>query len=184
MAVTKTPLSRIPVSPTMRTAGLGRPQTSQPGNKRDIVDPLLNDQENAMISLFERVRPSVVYISTLVQTFNPLLLNVMELPNQTGSGFVWDAFGHVVTNYHVIGSNAALQSDVQITFLNDDGFRETWRAKVRGVDPDKDIAVLKLTEDTTDRRGRDDTLRRPIRAIPLGASENLRVGQFAIAIGM
>ena len=181
-SVTKT-RSGVPVSPTMRTAGLGRPQTSQPGNKRDIVDPLLNDQENAMISLFERVRPSVVYISTLVQTFNPLLLNVMEVPNQTGSGFVWDAFGHVVTNYHVIGSNAVLQSDVQITFLNDDGFRETWRAKVRGVDPDKDIAVLKLTEDTTDRRGRDDTVRRPIRAIPLGASENLRVGQFAIAIG-
>ena len=176
MAVTR------PVSPTMRTAAVGRPPTSQPGNKRDIVDPLLNDQENAMISLFERVRPSVVYISTFLQTFNPLLLNVMEVPNQTGSGFVWDAFGHVVTNYHVIGSNA-VQGDVQITFLNDDGFRETWRAKVRGVDPDKDIAVLKLTEDTTDRRGREDPVRRPIRAIPLGASENLRVGQFAIAIG-
>lgn len=159
------------------------PLQQQPGNKRDIVDPLLNDQENAMISLFERARPSVVYISTFMQTFNPLQLNVMEVPNQTGSGFVWDAFGHVVTNYHVLGSAPLAQNDVQITFLNDDGFRETWRAKVRGVDADKDIAVLKLTEDTTDRRGRETSVRRPIRPISLGSSKNLRVGQFAIAIG-
>ena len=150
--------------------------------KSGIIDPLLNEQENAMISLFERVRPSVVYISTFLQAFNPLQLNVMEVPNQTGSGFVWDAFGHVVTNYHVVGPSA-VNSDVQITFLNDDGFRETWRAKVRGVDADKDIAVLKLTEDTTDRRGREGAARRAIRPVPLGASKSLRVGQLAIAIG-
>jgi len=150
--------------------------------KSGIIDPLLNEQENAMISLFERVRPSVVYISTFLQAFNPLQLNVMEVPNQTGSGFVWDAFGHVVTNYHVIGPTA-LTSDVQITFLNDDGCRETWRAKVRGVDADKDIAVLKLTEDTTDRRGRESMARRAIRPVPLGVSKSLRVGQLAIAIG-
>lgn len=50
------------------------------------VDPLLSTQENAMINLFERVRPSVVYVSTFVQAFNPLLMNVMEVPSQSGSG--------------------------------------------------------------------------------------------------
>ena len=50
------------------------------------VDPLLSVQENAMINLFERVRPSVVYVSTFLQAFNPLLMNVMEVPSQTGSG--------------------------------------------------------------------------------------------------
>lgn len=50
------------------------------------IDPLLSTQENAMINLFERVRPSVVYISTFLQAFNPLLMNVMEIPSQTGSG--------------------------------------------------------------------------------------------------
>ena len=50
------------------------------------VDPLLSTQENAMINLFERVRPSVVYVSTFLQAFNPLLMNVMEIPSQTGSG--------------------------------------------------------------------------------------------------
>ena len=50
------------------------------------VDPLLSTQENAMINLFERVRPSVVYVSTFVQAFNPLLMNVMEIPSQSGSG--------------------------------------------------------------------------------------------------
>ena len=50
------------------------------------VDPLLSTQENAMINLFERVRPSVVYVSTFIQAFNPLLMNVMEIPSQSGSG--------------------------------------------------------------------------------------------------
>ena len=50
------------------------------------TDSLLSTQENAMISLFERVRPSVVYVSTFLQAFNPLLMNVMEVPSQTGSG--------------------------------------------------------------------------------------------------
>jgi hypothetical protein len=50
------------------------------------IDPLLSTQENAMINLFERVRPSVVYVSTFLQAFNPLLMNVMEIPSQTGSG--------------------------------------------------------------------------------------------------
>lgn len=50
------------------------------------VDPLLSTQENAMINLFERVRPSVVYVSTFIQAFNPLLMNVMEVPSQSGSG--------------------------------------------------------------------------------------------------
>jgi hypothetical protein len=52
------------------------------------IDPLLSTQENAMINLFERVRPSVVYVSTFLQAFNPLLMNVMEIPSQTGSGAV------------------------------------------------------------------------------------------------
>lgn len=52
------------------------------------IDPLLSTQENAMINLFERVRPSVVYVSTFLQAFNPLLMNVMEIPSQTGSGAI------------------------------------------------------------------------------------------------
>lgn len=52
------------------------------------IDPLLSTQENAMINLFERVRPSVVYVSTFLQAFNPLLMNVMEVPSQTGSGCI------------------------------------------------------------------------------------------------
>jgi S1-C subfamily serine protease len=103
------------------------------------IDPLLSTQENAMMNLFEKVRPSVVYVSTFLQAFNPLQLNVMEVPSQTGSGFVWDSNGHIVTNYHVLGPS---NSDVQITFLNDDGSRNSYRAKVSDVDRDKDVVVL------------------------------------------
>jgi S1-C subfamily serine protease len=139
------------------------------------IDPLLSTQENAMINLFEKVRPSVVYVSTLLEAFNPMSMNVMEISSQTGSGFVWDSNGHIVTNYHVLGPT---KSEVQITFLNDDGSRNARRAKVRGVDIDKDIAVLKLIEESDVQKNKQE-----IQPIALGSSKNLRVGQFAIAIG-
>jgi S1-C subfamily serine protease len=93
------------------------------------------------------------------------------------SGFVWDSDGHIVTNYHVLGPAA---NDVLITFLNDDGSRNSWRAKVRGVDKDKDIAVLKLYDESDNKKV---LTKENVRAIQIGSSKNLRVGQFAIAIG-
>ena len=82
--------------------------------KLGLVDSSLNTQENALISLFESVRPSVVYISTFLTAFNPLQMNVMEVPSQTGSGFVWDSDGHIVTNYHVLGADV---TEVQVNML-------------------------------------------------------------------
>ena len=93
------------------------------------------------------------------------------------TGFVWDTNGHIVTNYHVLGPTI---SDVLITFLNDDGSRNSWRARVRGVDADKDIAVLKLYDESDNKKL---LTKDSVRPIQLGVSKNLRVGQFAIAIG-
>ena len=94
----------------------------------------------------------------------------------TNLGFVWDTDGHIVTNYHVLGPST---SDVLITFLNDDGSRNSWRAKVKGVDADKDIAVLKLYDESDNKKQTIEA----VRPIQVGVSKNLRVGQFAIAIG-
>ena len=120
--------------------------------------------EQATIDLFRSASPAVVYITTLAVRRDSFSLNVTEIPQGTGSGFIWDDAGHVVTNYHVIsGADAA-----QVT-LSD---RSTWPAEVVGVEPDKDLAVLKIEAP----RGR-------LHAIGLGTSKDLEVGQRVLAIG-
>lgn len=68
----------------------------------------LSAVERHTIELFERHSPSVVYITSLAVGQDPFTLNVHEIPRGTGTGFVWDARGHMVTNFHVIQeANAA-----------------------------------------------------------------------------
>ena len=66
----------------------------------------------------------------------------MDVPQGTGSGFVWDDRGHIVTNYHVIRNAAA----ADVTLLVDGGTKLSRKAQLRGVDPDKDIAVLTVDD--------------------------------------
>ena len=86
------------------------------------------------------------------------------MPAGTGSGFIWDSDGHIVTNYHVIKG----ADEAQITLWD----QSTWDAKLVGVEPDKDLAVLKI-------KAPDDRLK----PIKIGESKNLLVGQKAFAIG-
>ncbi|GJD11153.1 Protease Do-like 1, chloroplastic [Galdieria sulphuraria] len=88
----------------------------------------------------------------------------MELPAGQGSGFIWDTDGHIVTNFHVIRS----ATSAKITLYNG----HIYDAKLVGVDPDKDVAVLKI-----------DAPKNELRPIPLGHSSDLIVGQSAYAIG-
>jgi S1-C subfamily serine protease len=62
----------------------------------------LQSAESQTISIFEDIRPSVVFINTYVEQIDIFSMNVMEVAAGTGSGFVWDNDGHIVTNYHVI----------------------------------------------------------------------------------
>jgi len=81
-----------------------------------------------------------------------------------GSGFVWDTEGHIITNYHVVQDAVK----VEVTFA--DG--RTVEAEVIGTDPDADLAVIKVDRPVGE-----------LRPIPLGDSNDLRVGQLAVAIG-
>ena len=63
---------------------------------------VLEESENRRIDVFEKSAPSVVFIDTFVEKQDAFSPNVMEVPIGTGSGFVWDKDGHIVTNYHVI----------------------------------------------------------------------------------
>ena len=64
----------------------------------------LNEDENTTIRLFEQSRVSVVFITTQARVVDPWTRNVFNIPRGTGSGFVWDDGGNIVTNYHVVAN--------------------------------------------------------------------------------
>lgn len=124
----------------------------------------LTAAEQTQISIFEQAAPSVVFITSLTERrASPFSLDVLRIPRGTGTGFVWDEAGHVVTNVHVIEG----ASTVEVALA--DG--SAWPAKLVGAYPDKDIAVLRIVPDV------------PLAPIALGSSGDLRVGQEVFAIG-
>ena len=125
----------------------------------------LMNSELATIKLFEDAAPSVCFITTSnLRRVDFFSRNVSEIPRGSGSGFVWDKNGHIITNYHVIQG-----ADRATVTLAD---RTAWSAKLVGYAPEKDLAVLKI-----------DAPRNKLRPIPVGTSEDLRVGQSVYAIG-
>lgn len=127
--------------------------------------PVMLENERNSISVFQNVADSVVNVSNMKNAHAYLDMNSTEIEAGMGSGFVWDKAGYIVTNYHVVdGGDSFL-----ITFR---GNKKSYRAKIVGADPKKDIAVLKLSEMPADLK--------PI--IP-GDSKTLQVGQKALAIG-
>ena len=124
----------------------------------------LGADERANIALFKSASPSVVHITTLAYARSLFSLDMMQIPGGTGSGFVWDEQGRIVTNFHVI-QNA---NEATIT-LHD---QSTWKARLVGAFPDRDLAVLQI-----------DAPREKLKAIPIGTSRDLVVGQRVYAIG-
>src|SRR5258706_8735647 len=110
--------------------------------------------EKATIELFERSKGSVVYISTSARVIDLLTRNVAEIPRGTGSGFIWDAQGHVVTNNHL--AQSAPRARVRV---ND---RRDHPAKLVGASPAHDPAVLRI-----------EVVKRRPAPLPLGTSGNL-----------
>ena len=125
--------------------------------------PLSADERNT-IAVFESVSPSVVYITTVQYVRDFFRGNVTQLPQGTGSGFIWDEQGRVVTNLHVIRDAQA----ATVT-LSD---QRRFDARLVGASPAHDIAVLQIDVP--------ENLPRPI---PVGSSADLRVGQAVLAIG-
>lgn len=125
---------------------------------------ILKSFENSIIRLFESAAPSVCYITTAHLRRDFWSRNIMEIPAGSGSGFIWDKSGHIVTNYHVV-----MNSEKISVTLSD---QTTWQAKLVGIEPSKDLAVLKI-----------DAPPSQLKPIKVGSSSKLRVGQFVMAIG-
>ncbi len=144
--------------------------------------PGLLEEEQLLTGIYERVSPSVVHIRVVkrIKLEQPFSFEWPEIPGfpfpevprlpeeyyqpGEGSGFIWDTKGHIVTNNHVVEG----ADKVQVHFF--DG--TIVEAEVIGTDPDSDLAVIKV-----------DASRELLRPVELGDSDNLKVGQMAIAIG-
>jgi len=132
---------------------------SNPVTTNSALDaPLDFDLQNQLVSVYELVNPAVVHIFVF-NTFDD-----QEFPLGTGSGFVYNSEGYIVTNNHVVTDGDSFEVIFQ------DGFRS--RAEVVGTDVDSDLAVIKA-----------ESLSPAAKPVSLGDTNELHVGQFVIAIG-
>ena len=136
---------------------------SQTAEPRSVAPrgPLL-PAETSVVRLFETAAPSVAYITT--ERIEQTSFFGVGVAKNAGSGFIWDAHGHIVTNYHVV--EGAREVKVQLDAA------KPYMARVIGVAPDYDLAVVKLAE-----------IPPGLRPLPLGSSSELRIGQSVYAIG-
>lgn len=121
------------------------------------------EDERNTITVFRTVAPSTVFV-TQTRVVVDFLGDEQEVPAGTGSGFVWDDAGHIVTNYHVVEGARTLR----VTFQN----QKTFDGTLVGVEPRKDIAVIKV-----------DAPRELLKPVVIAQHTGLEVGQKAIAIG-
>ena len=133
---------------------------------RPVTQPVgdLGADERVNMKVFEQASPSVTYITNKRFRRDYFSLNVTEIPQGTGSGFLWDSKGHVVTNFHVIYEADGIEVKLM------DG--KSYDATVVGADPDHDLAVLQINPTNLN-----------ISPLMIGSSSNLRVGQKVLAIG-
>jgi S1-C subfamily serine protease len=147
---------------------------------------ILAAYETALSDVYEATVPSVVSIRVTqrvdgqqTQMFNPFEFNAPQAPlpqgpqeappqeffnRGLGTGFVWDTQGHIVTNDHVVAD----ATDIEVVFSNG----TTVKAELLGTDPNADLAVIKVDLPVSE-----------LKAVPLGDSANLEVGQLTVAIG-
>ncbi|MAT97256.1 MAG: hypothetical protein CL608_08950 [Anaerolineaceae bacterium] len=125
---------------------------NEPAQTTEVVTV---DLENKFIDIYNRVNPAVVHI--FVFDDNGIFLG-------TGSGFIVDQNGNIVTNNHVVADG----DEFEVVFASGDRSR----ASLQGTDVDSDLAVIQA-----------DSVPSAVNPVPLGDSGNLQVGQFVVAIG-
>ncbi|PDH38802.1 MAG: 2-alkenal reductase [Halieaceae bacterium MED-G27] len=136
---------------------------SQAAERIDYLSFATEDETNTT-EVFSGASPSVVYVTSTALRRQMFSLNVLEIPQGAGSGFIWDDSGLIVTNYHVV----ARANKLTVT-LSD---QREFEAQVVGLAPERDLAVLRLTDPPEG-----------LIELPLGDSSELSVGRKVLAIG-
>ena len=147
-------------------AGCEKPaEQLPPATPVQVVAPRIvsTDEENN-IKVFENAAPATVFITNNRLRRDLFSFNVMEIPQGSGSGFVWSREGYIVTNSHVVEGASSISVGI--------GAKETYPAKLVGLARSLDIALLKI-----------DPPAGGLKPLPQGVSAGLRVGQKVLAIG-
>lgn len=129
----------------------------------DYLSFATEDEANTT-EIFEKASPAVVYVTNTALRRSLFSLNVQEIPRGSGTGFIWDKSGLIVTNFHVIAGAHRLT----VTLPD----RSEHAAQVIGVAPEKDLAVLRIESPP-----------KGLSTLPLGDSSELTVGRKVLAIG-
>ncbi|MEE4661900.1 MAG: trypsin-like peptidase domain-containing protein [Halieaceae bacterium] len=136
---------------------------AQAGTGPDYLSFKTEDEANST-EIYRRASPAVVHVTNVALRRAAFSRNVREMPQGSGSGFVWDKNGLIVTNFHVIAGASRLMIE-----LHDNS---TWEAEVIGVAPEKDLAVLRI-----------DAPEDLLFPLPVGDSGELEIGRKVLAIG-
>ena len=133
----------------------------------------LSAEERNTVRRFREAKPSVVYVSAFLNNPDPKSTGPAKIPTGSGTGFVWDEWGHIVTNHHVItaevnGKLLADAEEVEITLATG----KTYKGRVIGYSFAFDIAVIQAFAPLE-----------AMRPIAIGHSSDLHVGQTVLAIG-
>ncbi len=164
VAVTACAPEGRPLAPAQRVSAPLLP-AAQPRRPLPPIPDYLRPDERATVELFERTSPSVVYITTLARRTDWFGRPMGgEVPQGTGTGFLWDGDGHVITNAHVVGG----ADSVEVVMAD----QTTYEAELVGLSFSHDLAVLRI-----------DAPAAALRPIAVGDSDRLRVGQNVYAIG-
>ncbi len=121
-----------------------------------------NALEAQVIAVYESSAPSVVNITNRGYAYDPFMGAIPQ--EGSGSGFIYDTQGHIITNYHVVEG----ASELLVTLAS----KQTFPAEIVGTDATNDLAVIRIDAGNA--------LPKPL---PLADSSKLRVGQFVVAIG-
>ncbi len=124
----------------------------------------LGEDERRNIEIFRHAADSVVFITSITLQRDFFSMDIFQIPSGTGSGFIWDTEGHIVTNFHVLEGGQRYS----VTLAD----QSVWDAELTGVAPDKDLAVIRI-----------DAPPEKLKPIPVGRSETLAVGQKVLALG-
>lgn len=152
-AASATPMPAQQQAVSLDTSAAKTSSAASPATSDIVREGGLLPEETLLMNLYEEHSPSVVRIRV-----------VGQLNSGEGSGFVWDTSGHIVTNYHVVAD-----ADLVDVSFKDGSLVE---ADIIGLDPQSDIAVLKVDPTKVD-----------LRPVTPGDSDAVKVGQMALAIG-
>nr|XP_043620576.1 protease Do-like 5, chloroplastic [Erigeron canadensis] len=173
-AVVSSYLQIFPISPSL--------SAEIPQQQQLLIDDS-QQEEDRVVTLFEETSPSVVFIKDLEIIDNPKTTDEVVMVDDdkkaiiegTGSGFIWDKFGHIVTNYHVVEKLATDQYGRQrckVFLVDKNGNGLSRDGKIVGVDPSSDLAVLKVDVEGIE-----------VKPVEIGSASKLYVGQSCYAIG-